>query len=70
MSRALLTMPIIITAVRFDAHGRAIPSRIDWGSRSIKLTARLEHGLLPFVHNGKYFWLRRNRYGWQIVSEF
>lgn len=70
MKRALLEVPITVTAVRFDVRGRAVPSRIDWQGQSIHISSRLQQGLLPFRHNGKYFWLRQARHGWQVVSQF
>ena len=63
----LFTMPIHVTAVRFDTHGRTVPTRIDCGGRSYRLQSATNGACYGFKRGGRYYWIERHGRSWRWV---
>lgn len=62
----VFTMPIIVTAGRFNDGGELIPTRISCDGIEHSVLASSCGLRLAFQHNGHYFWLERQARGWGI----
>lgn len=68
MKKQLFSLPVEVTAVRFDNHGRSYPTRINHQGRSIMLEQSTNGEMISFCENGAYFWLSRRGKSWCVAS--
>lgn len=67
MSEQLFSLPIDVTAYRFDRRGKSLPARITWNGVSIHLDVTEEKNGLSFHSGGRYYWLERKGKSWHIA---
>lgn len=67
MTEQLFSMPIEITAMKFDSRGHGYPTRINYQGRSIWLEHSANGEMISFRDNGAYFWLTRKGKNWCIA---